>query len=131
LLISMLKEEDELKPSAIKIFLAVRQGRIELFTSAAALLEVLFWASKAKARRAYVREYVRTAARLVSEVFPLSYDVLIIAAEHLQAKPVFVLDALHAAAARAWPILSSDTIYERLGLERVNPVELAESLTTG
>lgn len=128
LLIAMLKEEDELKPSAVKIFVAVRQRKIEAFTSAAALLEVLFWASKVKVRRARVREYVRTAARLVSEVVPLSYEDLIIAAEYLQTKPAFVLDALHAAAAGAWPILSSDTIYEKLGLRRMNPAEFAKSL---
>lgn len=129
LLITMLKEEDELRASANEIFAAVRGKKIEVFTSVAALLEVLFWASKVKVRRAKIREYVRTATRLVSDVVPLSYEDLIIAAEHLQTKPIFVLDALHAAAARAWPILSSDTIYEKLGLQRISPVELAESLT--
>jgi len=124
----MLKEEDELRASAVKVFTAARQKRIEVFTSGAALLEVLFWASKAKARRAKIREYVRTAARLVSEVIPLTYEDFVIAAEYLQAKPIFALDALHAAAAGTWPILSSDTIYEKLGLRRVDPAELAESL---
>lgn len=128
LLIAMLKDEDELRASAVKIFTAVKEGKIEMLTSTAALLEVLFWASKVKDRRARIREYVRTAARLVSEVVSLTYEDLIIAAEHLQTKPVFVLDASHAAAAGAWPILSSDTIYEKLGLQRVDPVEFAESL---
>ncbi len=128
LLIAMLKEEDELRASAVKVFTAVRQKRIEIFTSGAALLEVLFWASKAKAKRAKIREYIRTAARLVSEVTPLAYEDFVIAAEHLQTKPIFALDALHAAAAGAWPILSSDTIYEKLGLQRIDPVKLSESL---
>lgn len=129
LLIAMLKEEDELRPSAVRVFEAVQQGKIEAFTSTAALLEVLFWASKVKARRANIREYVRTAARLVSNVVPLGYENLVVAAEYLQAKPIFTLDALHAAAAGTWPILSSDTIYEKLGLQRVNPIELAKGLT--
>lgn len=129
LLIAMLKEDDKLRPSAVTVFTAVKQKRIEVFTSVVALLEVLFWASKAKPRRAKIREYVRTAARLVSDVAPLYYEDLIVAAEHLQAKPIFVLDAMHAAAARAWPVLSSDTIYEKLGLKRMDPIELAESLT--
>jgi predicted nucleic acid-binding protein len=128
LLIAMLKEEDELRPSAVRVFEAVQQNKIEAFTSAAALLEVLFWASKVKARRANIREYVRTAARLVSDVVPLGYEDLVAAAEYLQARPVFVLDAMHAAAAGTWPILSSDAIYEKLGLHRVDPKELAESL---
>jgi predicted nucleic acid-binding protein len=128
LLIAMLKEEDELKASAVKVFTAVRQKRIEVFTSGAALLEVLFWASKTKTKRTNVREYTRTAARLVSEVAPLTYADFVIAAEHLSAKHVFTLDALHAAAAGLWPILSSDAIFEKLGLRRVDPVELAKRL---
>lgn len=115
LLIAMLKEEDELRPGAVRVFEAVQQNKIEAFTSAVALLEVLFWASKVKTRRANIREYVRTAARLVSDVVPIGYEDLVVAAEYLQERPVFVLDAMHAAAAGTWPILSSDAIYENSG----------------
>lgn len=128
LFIAMLKEEDRLKSSAEGIFTAVREGKIEAFTSAATLLEILFWASKAKPRRARLREYLRVAARLVSSVAPLGYRDLIVAAEFLQTQQVFALDAIHAAAAGTWPIVSSDAIYERLDLRRIEPAKFAKDL---
>ncbi len=128
LFIAMLKEDDELKPSATTIFTAAKQGKVEVSTSTATLLEILFWASKVRAKRAKIREYLRVAARLVSNVAPLGYEDLIIAAEFLQTQPVFTLDAIHAAAAGMWPILSSDTIYERLGIQRIEPIKFADDL---
>ena len=128
LFIAVLKEEDRLKSSAEEIFTAVREGKIEAFTSAATLLEILFWASRVKPRRARLREYIRVVARLVSSVAPLGYGDLVVAAEFLQTQPVFVLDAIHAAVAGKWPIVSSDAIYERLGLRRIEPAKLARDL---
>ncbi|GEM_PF-281182 len=128
LFIAMLKEDDELKPSATTIFTAAKKGRVEVFTSIATLLEILFWASKVKVKRARIREYLRVAARLVSNVAPLGYEDLIVAAEYLQTQPVFALDAIHAAAAGTWPILSSDAVYERLGLQRIEPIKFADDL---
>lgn len=128
LFIAMLKEDDELKPSATTIFTAAKEGKVEVFTSAATLLEILFWASKVKVKRAKIREYLRVVARLVSNVAPLGYENLIVAAEYLQTQPVFALDAIHAAAASTWPILSSDAIYEKLRLQRIEPIKFADDL---
>jgi predicted nucleic acid-binding protein len=124
--IAVLKKHDRLKPAAVKIFNAAKEGKIKLSTSAATMIEILF----------FIYEYgiQRHGYRIVNDLFNLKVEFVGLPAEiGLEAAALMdrygttPLDAIHALMAGS-EILSTDKVYEKMGLKRVDPVAFAGEL---
>lgn len=124
--IAILKKHDRLKQPAIKIFKAAEEGKIKLLTSAATIVEILF----------FIYEYgiQKHGKRILNDLFNLKVEFVGLPSEiGLEAVTLMdrydatPLDAIHAVMAGA-EILSTDKVYDKMALKRVNPVVLASKL---
>jgi len=117
-IIALTKESDWLKAPA-EALLARYPGQISI--SPATLIELMLVSVKMELDpvRA-VRDAVQTGKLVGGD-----YEVFILAATHVKAKRAGVFDALHAAyCGQEHPILSSDRVFDRLGLKRIPLEEL-------
>lgn len=124
--LAILKKRDRLKSPATKIFKAAEEGKIGLSTSAATVIEILF----------FIYEYgiQERGRRILNDLFNLKVEFVDLPAEigveavalmnRYGATP---LDAIHAAMAGP-EILSTDKVYDKMGLKRVDPGALAGEL---
>ncbi len=124
--IAILKKHDRLKTAAIKIFGAAKDGKIKLSTSAATIVEILFFI--------YGYGAQKHGHRIMNDLFNLKVEFVDLPSETGLEAAVLMdrygatpLDVVHALMAGS-EILSTDTVYEKMGLKRVDPVALASEL---
>ena len=120
--IAILKKRDRLKRPAIEIFKAAEEGKIKLSTSAATIVEVLFFI--------YEYEIQKHGKRILNDLFNLKVEFVSLPSEIgleavalMDRYDVTPLDAIHAVMAGA-EILSTDKAYDKMGLKRVDPADL-------
>lgn len=113
--VALLKKRDWLKPEAKRL---VRRYAGRIWTSPATLIELLLLSSELNIdpRRLVVD------ALQIAELRGGDFHPILIAAHYVKESDVNVFDALHAAFCGTDPIISSDKVFDRLGLERI-PLE--------
>ena len=124
--IALLKKHDRLKQPAIKIFKTAKEGKIELLTSAATIVEILFFIYEYGIQK-HGRRILNDLFNLKVEFVDLPSEIGLEAVALMDKYDVTPLDAIHAVAAGP-EILSTDKVYERIGLKRVDPTILAGEL---
>lgn len=111
--LALLKSSDSLKFGAEE---ALERHKGNLTTSIATFIELAFVA----------RDFDLDIENLFSGALQLAEcrdgDSAMVAAHYLKHKKVGVLDAFHAALSGGEPIISSDKVFDRLGLKRI-PLE--------
>lgn len=109
--VAMMDENDRLRKSAEKLF-ATMKGAI--WTSVVTIVEIVL---VAKRRGASIQELMRDLIQ-ITEVRGVTGAQLMLAARYIDEDGAGVFDAFHAALSNG-NIISSDTIYDKLGLSRV------------
>jgi len=110
--LAIIKDSDWLKESALKKYSEYR-GRI--WTSAATLIEIMFFAKKV----GLDAEEVVVDALDIAELRGADRSTFLLAAHYVKHKGTNVLDALHAAFCGNDEIISSDAVFDELGLKRI------------
>lgn len=111
-LIAFLKEKDWLKKRALEIY---NENKEEIYTSWVALTEILLLS----------RRLGMDSESVIANVFKLiktieaDQNVFLHAAHLIKEKNINVFDALHAAMCSDSQIISSDGVFDELGLERI------------
>lgn len=112
-IVALTKESDWLKAPA-EALLSKHRGQI--WISPATLIELMLLAAKMNLDPVQAVRDAMQIARLVGG----DPDVFMLAATHVKTKRAGVFDALHAAyCGQEHPILSSDKVFDRLGLKRI------------
>ena len=111
--LALLKKQDWLKTSAKSL---LRKYQHQLWTSTATLIELLLVASNYKLDP----ERILIDALELVEVRETEAKKYLVAAHYIKDKDVGVFDAIHAAfCGRKGKIISSDKVFDKLGLERI------------
>ena len=113
--LALIKERDWLKARARKL-LERYKGR--LWTSAFAVVEMLLLSEGLRLDP----ERIIVDVSQIAEVRGFDVSILLLAAHFMKEYGLRTFDALHAAVGRGDEILSSDKVFERLGLKRI-PLE--------
>ncbi len=110
--LAIIKESDWLKSRAEKIY---ERNKGNISTSLATILELLIIAK----REGLDPEITMEAVLEISSVDELSKDRIFAAAHLIKHKNFNVFDAFHAVLAGEKMIISSDSIYDKIGLSRL------------
>lgn len=120
-LLALLKPDDWLKESAEKIFVRYK----EIWTSEAAILEVMFYIHN------HGLDAVKYAVSLLDliKVKNINPDLIVQAAYYMKHEGVNPADSIHASYAiiENIPIISSDDVYDKLGISRIKLEKLERS----
>ena len=115
--LAIIKETDWLKSRAYR--LKTRYKGL-LWTSLATLIELLLLSR----RYGLDPEIVAISASEIAEVRGVGMQVVLLAAHYMREKGLNTFDAVHAAFVGADEIISSDKVFDRVGLRRI-PLEKA------
>ncbi len=108
---ALLKPSDWLKKSARKL---LKQYQGKIFTSQMTLVELLLLAVENKLDPERLLLDAMGIAQIIEDVHPI-----LVAAHYIKEKQANVFDALHASFCGKNKIISSDKIFDKLGLERI------------
>lgn len=111
-LVALIKNDDWLKESASSIY-QIYKGQI--WTSPSVIIELLFICNRWDLKP----EKVVSDIYALIDVRDLELATALLAAHYISEKKATILDSLHAAYAQHDIIISSDSIYDKLGLERL------------
>jgi predicted nucleic acid-binding protein len=132
LILASIKQEDRLKPVAIRILEEIDSGKLKgVYASIAAVQEMVFWF--------YNRQLLKELTTAVSvllhlrnvEWVAIKPEICLTAAVLINEYKVGPFDAYHVATAlsRDRTILSTEHVYDGIkGIKRIDPEELAEKL---
>ncbi|HLC68266.1 MAG TPA: PIN domain-containing protein [Candidatus Bilamarchaeaceae archaeon] len=112
-LLALLKDTDWLKEKATTVY-AKHKGKI--WVSGYVITELLLVSKRLSLD---TERIVADTYRLV-EVRGLDESIALLAAHYIKNKKINIFDALHAAYAQFDTILSSDSVFDGLGLERIH-----------
>lgn len=128
LLVAYTKKSDWLKPYATPIFGMLKEGRLALKTSSAALIELYYVLEDHDyGKEAILGKQAEIAAIKGLSIMPLTAEVLLAAQSIMKSFRVpGLFDAVYAATTlnqdEERKILSTDEVYDRVpGIERVDP----------
>ncbi len=110
--LALIKSEDRLKNSALQ---KLNQFKGRIWTSSASVIECLF----VTVRAGLDPEIIVGSIFQIAAVIDLPQSVAFKAAHFIKHDKVNVLDAFHAAFSEEDQIISSDTVYDKLGLKRI------------
>lgn len=110
--VALLKKSDWLKSGAERL---LRQHQGSIWTSPATLIELLLIAAEFGLDP---EELLVDVLRIV-ELRHADANVFLVAASYIKQHNVNVFDAVHAAYCGSSKIISSDRVFDRLGLERI------------
>ena len=113
--LALIKTTDWLKSPAKRLFEQYRDG---LWTSVVTVIEMLLLSE----RMQLDPERIVMDVTEIAEVRGVDRTKLLLAAHFMQENKMRTFDALHAAFAQGDEILSSDRVYDRVGLKRI-PLE--------
>lgn len=113
--LALIKTTDWLKSPAKRLF---EQHRDRLWTSVVTVIEMLLLSE----RMQLDPERIVMDVTEIAEVRGADRTKLLLAAHFMQENKLHTFDALHAAFAQGDEILSSDRVYDRIGLKRI-PLE--------
>ncbi|MBN2067791.1 MAG: PIN domain-containing protein [Candidatus Diapherotrites archaeon] len=113
-LLALVKEKDWLKKNAEKIY---EKHKKEIWTSSLTLIELLFYSNREKIKA----EQLLKAAHFLIKVKDtnLTEGDLVTAADLMDKFKATPFDALHAIVSMGEEIISSDSIYDKMGLKRI------------
>ena len=113
--LALIKPTDWLKSPAKRLFEQYRDG---LWTSVVTVIEMLLLSE----RMQLDPERIVMDVTEIAEVRGVDRTKLLLAAHFMRENKMHTFDALHAAFAQGDEILSSDRVYDRIGLKRI-PLE--------
>lgn len=111
-LLALLKDEDWLKEKAKQVYQRYKET---LWCSGYVIVELLLVSRRLNLD---AEKLIQNTYRLV-EVRGLDESIALLAAHYVKEKKANVFDALHAAYAQFDRILSSDSVFDELGLDRI------------
>ena len=111
-LLALIKESDWLKKNAVKI---LKQNKGGIQTSISVMIELAHICKRLKINT------IKTFANILEivEVEEFAYSICMQAAVYIEKYNFAVFDAFHAAFCSGDKIISSDSIYEVIGIERI------------
>ena len=111
-LLALIKESDWLKKNALKI---LKQNKGEIQTSISVMIELAHVCKRLKIST------IKTFANILEivKIDEFAYSICMQASVYIEKYNFAVFDAFHAAFCSGDRIISSDSVYDRIGIERI------------
>ncbi|MBI4016390.1 MAG: PIN domain-containing protein [Candidatus Aenigmarchaeota archaeon] len=111
--LALLKDKDWLQEKAIKIY---QEHKSHITTSVTTIIELLLLAKRVSINP---ERLLISVFEIVPSITGIENNTALAAAHYVKENGVNVFDALHAAYCAEGEIISSDHIYDRIGIKRI------------
>lgn len=114
--IALLKDGDWLQEKAIRLY---KEHKKDISASTATIIELLLLS---KRYRLDPEQILAAVFSIAKEVKGIDASTALLAAHYIKESDLNVFDALHAAYSKGGPIISSDKVFDSIGIPRI-PIE--------